>query len=122
MLIACPFIIAMLYAPFPWAWVMIFVAMFFLFFNTGPTNAILANVTHPSVRATAFALNIFAIHSLGDAISPPILGKIGHHSWNAAFFVVAIAVALAGLLWLWGAKYLQVDTQMAGKRLGDGAS
>jgi len=84
---------------------------------TGPTNAILANVTHPSVRATAFALNIFAIHILGDAISPPLLGKIGHHSWNAAFFVVAVVVALSGLLWIWGAKYLHTDTQLAGTRL-----
>jgi MFS family permease len=117
MLFSCPFIIGMLYAPFPWAWLMILVAMFFLFFNTGPTNAILANVTHPSVRATAFALNIFAIHILGDAISPPLLGKIGHHSWDAAFFVVAVVVALSGLLWIWGAKYLQEDTQLAGTRL-----
>jgi MFS family permease len=117
MLLACPFVIMMLYAPFPLAWVMIFVAMFFLFFNTGPTNAILANVTHPSVRATAFALNIFVIHILGDAISPPLLGKIGHHSWNAAFTVVAVVMALAGILWLWGARYLQADTQLAASRI-----
>ncbi len=117
MLIACPFVIGMLYAPFPWAWVMIFVALFFLFFNTGPTNAVLANVTHPSVRATGFALNIFAIHILGDAISPPLLGKIGHHSWNAAFAVVAAVVALSGILWIWGAKYLETDTRLASTRI-----
>ncbi|HEY8749103.1 MAG TPA: MFS transporter [Tepidisphaeraceae bacterium] len=116
-LLACPFVIAMLYAPFPWAWVMLSIAVFCLFFNTGPSNAILANVTHPSVRATAFAVNICVIHILGDAASPPLLGKIGHHSWNAAFILVAAVMALAGVLWLWGARYLEADTELAGSRL-----
>lgn len=116
-LIACPFVIAMMYLPFPWAWVMCFIAVFFLFFNTGPSNAILANVSHPSVRATAFALNILVIHLLGDAASPPILGKIGHYSWYTAFIVVAGTMALAGVLWLWGTRYLQRDTELAATRL-----
>jgi MFS family permease len=117
-LLACPFVIAMVYAPFPWAWVWCFFAVFCLFFNTGPSNAILANVTHPSVRATAFALNICVIHLLGDAASPPILGKIGHYSWNAAFMVVAGVMALAGVSWFWGVKYLERDTALATTRLG----
>src|SRR6185503_1782800 len=97
-LIACPAIIAMLYLPFPAAWTALFIAEFFLFFNTGPSNTILANVTKPTVRATAFALNIFFIHALGDALSPPVLGWIaGHHSWDMAIYVVVIAMALAGV-------------------------
>jgi len=72
---------------------------------------------HPSVRATAFAVNICVIHILGDAASPPLLGKIGHHSWNAAFILVAAVMALAGVLWLWGARYLEADTELAGSRL-----
>src|SRR5688500_17443723 len=88
-LIACPAIVLMMYLPFPAAWVALYVAEFFLFFNTGPSNTILANVTAPHVRATAFALNIFFIHALGDALSPPVLGWIaGRYSWNAAFYVV----------------------------------
>ena len=117
-IVAAPFVVAMVYAPFPLAWVMCFLAVFCLFFNTGPTNAILANVTHPSVRATAFAVNIFVLHILGDAFSPPLLGKIGHTSWNAAFLLVAAVMVLAGVLWLWGAKYLQRDTELAPSRLG----
>ena len=111
---ACPFIVLMLYSPFPLAWVWIFCAIFFLFFNTGPSNTILANVTHPSVRASAFALNIFVIHALGDAPSPPLLGGIaGHHGWNAAFGVVVVVMFLAGFVWLMGARYLVRDTQSA---------
>jgi MFS family permease len=110
--IACPAVVLMLYLPFPGAWAAIFVAEFFLFFNTGPTNAILANVTRPTVRATAFAINIFLIHALGDALSPPLLGGLAHRaSWNAAFGAVVAAMALAGVLWLVGMRDLARDTQ-----------
>jgi MFS family permease len=52
----------------------IFFAEFFLFLNTGPLNTVIVNVTHPAIRARAFALNIFIIHALGDAVSPTVLG------------------------------------------------
>jgi MFS family permease len=120
-LIACPFILLMIDAPFPMAWVYIFLAEFFLFFNTGPSNTILANVTHPSVRATAFAFNILVIHALGDAISPPILGAIGHSSWRHAFQLVAAMMALAAVLWLWGCRYLEHDTAAAPNSLNNAA-
>ena len=120
MLIACPLILVMLRVPFPWDWGVIFLAVFFLFFNTGPSNTILANVTHPSIRATAFALNILVIHALGDAPAPPILGKISHYSWDAVFLLVAATMALAGVLWLWGCRYLSADTAAAPARLGPG--
>ena len=94
-----------------------FGAIFFLFFNTGPSNTILANVTAPSIRATAFALNIFIIHALGDAVSPPVLGAIvGKDHWNIAFTVVVVIMALAGVMWLWGARFLVEDTRRATER------
>lgn len=113
MLIAVPFVVLLVKSPFPTAWVFVAIAEFFLFFNTGPTNTILANVAHPEVRATAFALNIFVIHIFGDAIAQPLLGKIGHSSWDAAFYVVAAVVGLAGILWIAGCFYLQRDTERA---------
>lgn len=113
MLIAVPFVILLVKSPFPTAWVFVAIAEFFLFFNTGPTNTILANVAHPEVRATAFALNIFVIHVFGDAIAQPLLGKIGHSSWDAAFYLVAAVVGLAGILWIAGCFYLQRDTERA---------
>ncbi|MGZ3597616.1 MAG: spinster family MFS transporter [Syntrophales bacterium] len=51
-----------------------FFAEFFLFLNTGPLNTVIVNVTAPALRARAFAVNIFIIHALGDAISPAMLG------------------------------------------------
>jgi MFS transporter, Spinster family, sphingosine-1-phosphate transporter len=111
MLIGFPLMIAMLYTPFPYAWILLFGALFFIFFNVGPANTATANVSLPSIRATAFALNIFVLHALGDAISPPILGAVaGHTNMNVAFFIVSAMMVLAGILWFWAAKYLAADT------------
>ena len=111
MLFAFPFTILMLRTPFPLAWVFVFLAIFCLFFNTGPANAALANVAPPSVRATAFALNILLIHALGDAISPPLIGWIaGQTSMNFAFLIVSATMVLASAFWLIGTRYLGRDT------------
>ena len=96
MLIACPFFVATLYIPFPAAWITMFLAIFFLFLNTGPSNTALANVSLPAVRATAFAANIFVIHAFGDVQAFWLLGYIGGHAnMHVAFlFVSGIIFAL----------------------------
>jgi MFS family permease len=110
-LMAFPPTVAMLYVPFPYAWICVFIAIFFLFFNTGPSNTALANVTRPEVRASAYALNIFTIHAFGDAISPPLMGWIaGKSSMNNAFLLVSAMMVVAGICWLWGTRYLARDT------------
>ncbi|MEQ1861237.1 MAG: MFS transporter [Chthoniobacteraceae bacterium] len=112
MLLAFPATVLMLKTPFPAAWFMIFFAEFFLFFNVGPANAALANVTPPAVRSTAFALNILLIHALGDAISPPLIGWIaGQASMNTAFLLVSAMMLLASAFWLIGTRYLARDTE-----------
>jgi MFS family permease len=111
MLIACPFFIATLYIPFPVAWITMFLAIFFLFVNTGPSNTALANVSLPSVRATAFAVNILVIHALGDVQAFWLLGYIGGHTnMRVAFLFVSGIIFLSGLAWLIGVKYLPADT------------
>jgi hypothetical protein len=123
MLLAFPFTIAFLYVPFPCAWWMLFGAVFCIFFNTGPSNTALANVTHPSVRAAAFALNIFIIHAGGDAISPALIGWIsGHYNMNVAFFVVAALILVASVLWFYGVRFLEADTAAVSREEGAGLS
>jgi MFS transporter, Spinster family, sphingosine-1-phosphate transporter len=119
MLLGFPMILLVLWTPFPACWIMIFLAEFFLFFNTGPTNAILANVTHPAVRAGAFAVNIFVIHILGDVISPPIIGFTRDRTGNLhlGFVLVSVMTLVGGILWLWGTRYLEEDTRRAPTRL-----
>src|SRR5213079_2597183 len=111
MLIACPFFIATLYVPFPAAWITMFLAIFFLFLNTGPSNTALANVSLPAVRATAFAVNIFVIHALGDVQAFWLLGYIGGHTnMHVAFLFVSGIILISGIVWLIGVKYLPADT------------
>ncbi len=111
MLLAFPFFVAALFIPFPLAWLFLFVAIFFAFLNTGPSNTAVANVARPSVRATAFAFNILVIHLFGDAPAFPLIGYIGGHTnMNVAFLVVSGMMLLAGVLWLAGVKYLPADT------------
>lgn len=118
MVIAFPMLLLMTALPFPSAWVPLVLFVFCLFFNTGPTNTILANVTHPLLRAPGFALNILIIHLLGDAISPPVMGAIADASnLDWAFRFVSVMVLIGGLFWLMGAKHLERDTALAPMRL-----
>jgi MFS family permease len=122
MLLGFPLIIGISLLPFPGAWVAIFLAVFCLFFNAGPTNTILANVTHPAIRASAYAVTIFIIHTFGDAISPPLIGWIAGQfenqethqgNLNAGFLFVSVTVLLGGLAWLMGIRHLERDTRRA---------
>src|SRR5262249_36470916 len=116
MLIGLPLFLAFLVTPFPYAWGLLFAAEFCLFFNTGPTNTILANVTHPAIRASAFAVNIFIIHAFGDAISPSLIGWITDATKTAELPIgnmnlsfgagVSAAIFLSGVFWILGAKHL----------------
>ena len=113
MLAGFPLFLGVLHAPFPWIWILLFLTVFCLFFNTGPTNTVLANVTHPSMRAAAFALNILVIHALGDVISPVVIGLLS--DWfqdiGRAFMVVSLMFLAAGALWLLGARHLRRDME-----------
>ena len=109
-----PFLLAFLFVPFPYAWLMLFLAVFGLFLNMGPVNAILANVTPPAVRSTAFALNLFLLHALGDVISPPIIGIMtDRFDWTTAYLMVIGMIVISGALWSWGCLYLERDTRRA---------
>jgi hypothetical protein len=84
-----------------------FLAQFFLWFYNGPINTIIANSVAPELRARAFAVSIFAIHMLGDAISPTIIGAISDRSellYGVA--LVPVFMALGALIWAAGWRRL----------------
>ncbi len=120
MIAGFPIFLAALHAPFPWTmWILIFLTCFCMFFNTGPTNAILANVTHPSMRAAGFAVNIFVIHAFGDVISPVAIGFLNdwYGDMNKSFIAVGLMFLAAGIFWLAGVRYLKRDTESASSSL-----
>ena len=120
MLLGFPFFLLFFVTPFPYAWAVLFVAVFCLFLNTGPGNTILANVVPANVRASAFALNILMVHLFGDAISPPLIGYIADGArtptssgLGTGFFWTSILLAIGGVVWWSGARFLERDTQRA---------
>ena len=51
-----------------------FVTLLLFFINTGPLNAAMANVLPAELAGRGFAINTMAIHLLGDAPSPLLIG------------------------------------------------
>jgi MFS transporter, Spinster family, sphingosine-1-phosphate transporter len=80
-------------------------AQLLLFLSTGPINAVIVNLVSATERATAIALEVFAIHLLGDALSPPLIGVLSDHfSLEQGVKIVPIAVVIGGLIWIWAAR------------------
>lgn len=118
MYLAFPAMVGVVFAPFPGAWICLFLACLGLFLNTGPANAILMNVAPPHLRAPAMAICILVIHALGDVISPTLIGLAG--DWlpgglNTGFLLVSVLVLVAGMIWHAGAPHLERDILSAQK-------
>ncbi|OGR65085.1 MAG: hypothetical protein A2X31_07980 [Elusimicrobia bacterium GWB2_63_22] len=73
---------------------MIFFAEFFIFAYSGPYHAAIVETVPVTMRSMAFALDIFIIHALGDAVSPFLLGVVS----DSAGLPVAIFIAMIYLL------------------------
>lgn len=79
-------------------------AQLLLFLSTGPINAAIVNLVVATERATAIALSVFAIHLLGDVLSPFLIGALSDASSLAqAVKIVPIAVLIGGCVWIWAA-------------------
>jgi MFS family permease len=108
----------------------IFFTVFFLFINNAPFHAILVSSVPPAIRATAMALNIVAIHMMGDLISRfgvgvlsdsvaagrlPLLanlaGALGidpaREHLTAALLVVPAGLLVSAFFFLWGGRKAQ---------------
>ncbi len=81
-------------------------AVFFIFLGTGPVNAATLNAVRPEIRATAMAGQLFIIHALGDAISPPIIGAVSDHSnLNIGLGSTLITMLIASVIFFLGSRY-----------------
>jgi MFS transporter, Spinster family, sphingosine-1-phosphate transporter len=76
-----------------------------LFLSTGPINAAIVNLVIASQRATAIALSVFAIHLLGDALSPFLVGTLSDlFSLSQAVRILPVAVFIGGIVWIFAAR------------------
>jgi predicted MFS family arabinose efflux permease len=106
MTLALPSVLLAVFHTGAWMYPAIFMGEFFLLLNTAPLNAAILNSVSAPIRSTAFAVNIFTIHLLGDAFSPSLMGYISDRSnMQMAFVAASAAIALsAGVLFL-GVRY-----------------
>ncbi len=116
-LLAAPFVWLALTTPSHTGYVASMVtAQLLLFLSTGPINAATVNLVSPTERASAIALEVFVIHLLGDAASPPLIGALSDHfSLAQAVKIVPIAVVIGGCVWAWAAR-AQAATGNPGRR------
>jgi predicted MFS family arabinose efflux permease len=121
----------------------LFLAQTLLFANTGPSNAVIANVVDPKMRATAYAISTFAIHFLGDVWSPWLMGYVSDlcgkpdtmatnvgralaavgampvdgKNLSAGMLIVVPTVLLGGVVLLAGARHLPREMALMLARL-----
>ncbi len=116
-LVAVPAMVAAIFIPGRYMFPAIFVAGFLLFMNTGPLNAAVVTSVGAHIRATAFAINIFVIHLLGDAFSAQLMGYISvRSSLQYAFIAAFVAIFVAAVILFYGRHYapaIPVDEQVA---------
>ena len=62
----------------------LFLAVTFLVLYIGSVNAVIHNVVHPTLRATAIAIFVFIINLGGAALSPAVVGGL------SAFVIVGL--------------------------------
>jgi MFS family permease len=111
MLGSIPFILLGLYARRePWIFAGIFLAEMLMFVNTGPCNAVIANVVAPNLRAAAYAIAIAAVHFLGDLWSPMLMGWVADTFGQADTMATSFGRAVESL----GATPIGRQNRLAG--------
>jgi MFS transporter, Spinster family, sphingosine-1-phosphate transporter len=103
--IALPAAFALLFAPTPKTFFLaIFVCETALFASTSPFNVVVLGSVPAGLRTTAMAVSIFAMHALGDFLSPPMVGQLADMtSLRNALTILPIAIALSAVIWWLGA-------------------
>ena len=82
------------------AFVLLFVAEVSIWTNLSPISTVTIGVVEPNLRARSTGLLIFLQHTLGDVISPPIIGAISDASeLRTGLHVTWMAVLISGMCW-----------------------
>jgi predicted MFS family arabinose efflux permease len=84
----------------------LFLSMTLLFLNTTPVNNLTLSSLPASLRAMGASINVFAIHALGDALSPSIVGVFSDRMGGTgpalakALLITVPAMVLSGFVLL----------------------
>jgi sugar phosphate permease len=81
--------------------VLLAATMFCLFFSTGPVNTLLLETVPATMRSSAMAASIFAIHLFGDLWSPALVGYVAEKaSFERAVLLLPAALVVSAAAWL----------------------
>lgn len=107
-----------------WAKVALAAAMFLIFLTTGPVNTLILETVPATMRATAMAGSIFAIHLFGDLWSPRIVGYWSDRSGSLKEAVLLLpgALVVAAFFWIWLAAGKREEGARVGETTGRSAS
>jgi MFS family permease len=110
-----PFTLFAVLSPTPAVfWPAMFVTLLLLFINIGPLNAAMANVLPADLRARGFAITTMAIHLLGDAASPWLIGLASDRiGLTIPVLVTGALLAGSGLVLLAARTSLDEDLRRA---------
>lgn len=87
----------------PFSIITFFISITLIFMPLGPISAALVALSSRRIRSMAFAVNIFLIHALGDAISPAIIGRLSDQFGLKMAFLGTISLLLPACLFLYSA-------------------
>jgi MFS family permease len=89
----------------------LFLAVACLVLYIGSVNAVIHNVVHPGLRATAMSIFVFVVNLGGAALSPPLVGLISdrQQSLQSAMLMLPVLVFFAGLIALAAATVVGGD-------------
>ncbi len=85
----------------PFSLITFFISITLIFVPLGPISASLVALSSRRIRSMAFAINIFLIHALGDAISPAIIGRASDLFGLKMAFLFTLALLLPASLFLY---------------------
>jgi MFS transporter, Spinster family, sphingosine-1-phosphate transporter len=85
--------------------VALFLVQTAIFAALAPANTAILQSVPTKIAATAFAVSIFAIHALGDVISPPLAGLLADHMpMPEAMKLLVVAAGVSGVVWFWAGR------------------
>ena len=87
----------------PFSLITFFISITLIFAPLGPISASLVALSSRRIRSMAFAVNIFLIHALGDAISPAIIGRASDLFGLKMAFLGTLSLLLPACLFIYSA-------------------
>lgn len=82
-------------------------ATYLMTFYYGPMVAFIQDIVPVSLKATAFAFYLFAVHLIGSTPAPAIIGKLSDlYDLRTAMYLVVLSNFLGGILLLFTTKFV----------------